>query len=1376
MYKSKTLFSAVLLAVCLTLLSNNVRAWERTISYCDTCGGDARHVVVDAAGDVIAVGTVNEKEVVKMSKADGSVIWRSIVSNDPIGDLAIDSNGDVFVVFAWSRSVVKVSGATGTRMWQGLVGQTNFNGYQPIIHAVAVDRDNNVVTAGQVGGLFNVGKLRGTDGTEMWRYERGGPTYDVAYDVAIDTNGNVAAAGQMNKNFVAVRLNGTNGSEIWQREINGTGNLSNVGDYDVANAVAVDSGGNVVVAGVTSNASGGPTDFTVAKYSLDGTRLWMRTIDGTSHWQDIANAVVVDRDDNVIAAGSFQDANSFGSVEHFHVIKFSGTTGNNLWSKPAQDVPFNGAEISGRAFALSVNAYGNIVAAGKHNGRFTAVKFWGSSGGRPWLYSSTTPVPGNGNNAHDVVMDRNSDVIVAGEVIPTSNGWNKFTVVKLKRKDGLGYDDPPPPPFPTPDPTLTPVIFIPGTAGSRLNTPGILGTLELWLGLAGPHDSLGLDPDTDPCPNYAAPFACYRPNVDVAGVLISDIPTIPSYGKILDMFRSKGYTDVGARPTLFPFAYDWRKSNFDNTDELKKLVTRIRSIYPNTKVNIVTHSMGSLLARRYIIENPSPDSHHVDKLITIAAPWLGAPKAILAMETGEFVSGPIPKKSTIKKLVEFFPSVHELLPSKIYFDVADKGGNPFRDKPFRENGWNVNGNKDSYEFYTYNQLYDFLNGAAGDVNERLLRSLPYRRNELFHNWRDYTDQPIQDDWRGKGFGVSYYHIYGWKDHSNTIVQVVAKWEARCFSSRSRACVEKAYRKFDVKLGPGDGTVPVLSAARRGQGYDYNEENAKILPVFGPETDHFGLTVNPYVHQNVITYLNSPPQSLTEELNEKDNTNELNQMVEPVTQQAYYLEVGGATSATLTDEAGNLTYPIGDVPNAGVPNAGVPEVTSYLLGEDTFLSIMPIDDSYTLTFVTGNSPVAIDLTKGTHIETAQAIRYLDLDLPANTKVQLVITPEGVGELRYDSNGDGTFDTPITPTVSVTGQAAQDTDAPVVTIAEVIQSPTSRRVTITATDDGSGVRSLFYSLNGTNFQPYVEPLNLNPAQTPVVYAFAEDNVANRSGLVTYNLASNTYEADISPRGNGNGAVTSTDVSIIQGFQLGFGLPYQSNEFQRADCAPFDSRGDGRISSVDVSQAQAYQLGFNLALDGTLQAAAGPIAPAGGASTFESDTVTNYGETNQANVQSDVQSPREVRVVNSSAGIGQTITVPIEVDAVGDESVYGFSLSYDSTKLSNPVVSIGTAGGSVSSNTTQAGRIGISVTFGGRTIAAGNNRHLINVQFTVAANAQAETLPLVFTEAPTFKEVAGDASNPSGVVSLPTSFTGGSLTINQPTNKSRKRARVF
>ncbi|MDT7777604.1 MAG: hypothetical protein QOC99_116 [Acidobacteriota bacterium] len=58
-----------------------------------------------------------------------------------------------------------------------------------------------------------------------------------------------------------------------------------------------------------------------------------------------------------------------------------------------------------------------------------------------------------------------------------------------------------------------------------------------------------------------------------------------------------------------------------------------------------------------------------------------------------------------------------------------------------------------------------------------------------------------------------------------------------------------------------------------------------------------------------------------------------------------------------------------------------------------------------------------------------------------------------------------------------------------------------VTINAADAVSGVKTAYYSLDGTNFQPYTAPFTVDPFKSPVVYAFADDNVANRSGLITY-----------------------------------------------------------------------------------------------------------------------------------------------------------------------------------------------------------------------------------------------------------------------------------
>ncbi|MGI8640805.1 MAG: cohesin domain-containing protein, partial [Pyrinomonadaceae bacterium] len=226
---------------------------------------------------------------------------------------------------------------------------------------------------------------------------------------------------------------------------------------------------------------------------------------------------------------------------------------------------------------------------------------------------------------------------------------------------------------------------------------------------------------------------------------------------------------------------------------------------------------------------------------------------------------------------------------------------------------------------------------------------------------------------------------------------------------------------------------------------------------------------------------------------------------------------------------------------------------------------------------------------------------------------------------------------------------------------------------------------------------------------------------------------------------------------------GLPYQSNEFQRADCAPLETFGNGRISSIDVSQAQGYQLGFNIDFDGHPPLAAGPTEPGMIAEPADSllsagklfDSKSGYNRSSIAAV------PREVRVVSTTATVGQTVTVMINVDAMGDESVYGFSLNYDATKLSNPIVTIGNAGGAVLSNTTQPGKIGVSVNgFAGNKIAAGNNQTLVNIQFTVAMNAMTGTTPLTFGDSPTFRETA---SAPPNVMELPTTFTNGMVTIN-------------
>ena len=58
-----------------------------------------------------------------------------------------------------------------------------------------------------------------------------------------------------------------------------------------------------------------------------------------------------------------------------------------------------------------------------------------------------------------------------------------------------------------------------------------------------------------------------------------------------------------------------------------------------------------------------------------------------------------------------------------------------------------------------------------------------------------------------------------------------------------------------------------------------------------------------------------------------------------------------------------------------------------------------------------------------------------------------------------------------------------------------------VQIGAIDTQSGVRKIWYSFDGLNFDQYIEPFPVSLSSIPItIEAFADDNAANRSGLVS------------------------------------------------------------------------------------------------------------------------------------------------------------------------------------------------------------------------------------------------------------------------------------
>jgi uncharacterized repeat protein (TIGR01451 family) len=262
------------------------------------------------------------------------------------------------------------------------------------------------------------------------------------------------------------------------------------------------------------------------------------------------------------------------------------------------------------------------------------------------------------------------------------------------------------------------------------------------------------------------------------------------------------------------------------------------------------------------------------------------------------------------------------------------------------------------------------------------------------------------------------------------------------------------------------------------------------------------------------------------------------------------------------------------------------------------------------------------------------------------------------------------------------------------------------------------------------------------------------ATASATLTVN---NSYEADVSARPNGDGSILSDDVVQIRKFLNGTDTADQTtNEFQRADSAPFATKGDGRIFSDDVVQARRYQNGTN-----PKQTADGPLTQSAGRTIID-QLFVGLSRSVVENAFHGVN--REVRVESATASAGQTVTVNIRVVSSGDESEYGFILDYDSNVLSNPVIGAGNTGASVRScNTSVAGQINCSiggfvannansVDSGIGEIAMGANQILISVTFTIATNAQAGNTPLALSNV--------NASNDAPQLLTPAA-TGGAIT---------------
>jgi hypothetical protein len=246
-----------------------------------------------------------------------------------------------------------------------------------------------------------------TQAIEAWvqRYDEHLNPYDLAVAIAVDAGGNVVVTGQAgaaySSDYLTVKYSSA-GALLWARTYSGGS----------ANAVAVDAGANVFVTG------GADGDYTTLMYSGDGVPLWTNLYNGPANGYDTPTSLAVDTNGDVIVTGY---STGSGSGWDYATIKYS-SAGVPLWTQ-RYNGPGNREDL---AYAVTVGATGNVYVTG------TA---WGTSesGWATIAYSSAgVPLWTNlyrGGEARAVAVDAGGNVVVTG-YSPSGGTANDYVTIK----------------------------------------------------------------------------------------------------------------------------------------------------------------------------------------------------------------------------------------------------------------------------------------------------------------------------------------------------------------------------------------------------------------------------------------------------------------------------------------------------------------------------------------------------------------------------------------------------------------------------------------------------------------------------------------------------------------------------------------------------------------------------------------------------------------------------------------------------------------------------------------------------------------------------------------------------------------------------------
>jgi uncharacterized delta-60 repeat protein len=388
--------------------STSTKAWTKQLGTLGPSNVEANAATVDGSGNLYIAGDTtggldgntqtgtNDFFVTKYNTT-GTKLWTrqlgvAAAFTSAYG-VATDSSENIYVagqtqdgldgnsLTGYGDFFVTKYDSAGTKQWTRQLGVAS---HSANAYAAATDSSGNVYVAGDTdGGLDGNSRTGDTDffvtkydssGTKQWTKQLGVASQEThAFGVATDSSGNVVVAGITtggldgnsltgDTDFFVTKYNSA-GTKLWTKQLG-------VASQDTyANAVSIDSSGNIFVTGGTyggldGNTLKGTQDVFVTKYDSTGTKLWTRQL-GVSSQDTAGYAVTADLFGNVFITGTTDgglDGNALTGTLDFFVTKYT-STGVKQWTKqmgsPSKDSYSTG---------IAIHSSGRLYVAGGTNG------------------------------------------------------------------------------------------------------------------------------------------------------------------------------------------------------------------------------------------------------------------------------------------------------------------------------------------------------------------------------------------------------------------------------------------------------------------------------------------------------------------------------------------------------------------------------------------------------------------------------------------------------------------------------------------------------------------------------------------------------------------------------------------------------------------------------------------------------------------------------------------------------------------------------------------------------------------------------------------------------------------------------------------------